>query len=80
MNLEKAEAIACEKINVVKNRIDRVSESANYFIFSVMPIGVSDDTQRSFIPPIGVHKSTGEVVAFNPVRFREEIASIKRIR
>lgn len=80
MNVATAESIAREKVNMSRDRIDRVSESANYFIFSVAPLDSDDDMDRSFVPPIGVHKKTGKTVVFNPVMFPQEITSIKRIR
>lgn len=80
MDISTAESVVRDHANMLNKRIERVSESDNYFIFSLVSIDESGVAHRTFIPPMAVHKKTGDLVAFNPPCFPEELASIKRIR
>lgn len=78
MNLMEAERLLAIDYN--KNKIDRVSESVNYFIFSIVPIITSNKLDRPVAASIAVDKRTGQKVAFNPMRFpKSELESIRRI-
>ena len=80
MKVAEAESIAREKLDTRRYRFDRISESANYFIFGVMPIDSDDEMDRPMIPPIGVHKKTGQAMPFSITTFPEEFKKMKRIR
>ena len=68
-------------INKDINRVAQVSESNNYFIFTVVPVNAKEDLDRPLAPPIAIDKHTGKMLAFNPMRFsKDELKSIKRIR
>lgn len=80
MRVAEAESIAREKVDTRRYRFDRVSESANYFVFGIMPIDSDDEMDRPMIPSIGVHKKTGQAMPFNASMFPEELKGLKRIR
>lgn len=80
MNLNTAENILRNKIDTNRYKINRVSETNNYFVFEVVGINDSNMNTRLLIPAYGVNKNSGLVVSFNPIRFASEITSIKRIR
>lgn len=79
ITLQEAEEIL--NVDTSVNKITQVSESANYFIFNVVPRSVKFDSERPFTPPMAVEKQTGRTLVFNPMRFsKEELSTIERIR
>lgn len=79
MTVQEAEKLL--NIDNSINKIAKVSESTNYFIFSVVPVNMKDDFDRPLTPPVAIDKQTGKMLAFNPMRFsKDELKSIKRIR
>ena len=58
--------------------ISNVSETANYFIFTIVPIGTTGG--GSFKAPTAVNKRTGVTSIFNPMRVgREEMMTLKHV-
>lgn len=79
MTLEEAEKILA--VDTKTHKIERVSESNNYFIFNVVPASSKRLLDRTITPSVAIEKSTGRKLAFNPMRFpKDELKSIKRIR
>ena len=80
MNVNTAENILQNKIDTNRYKINRVSETNNYFVFEVVGVNDGDTNTRLLIPAYGVNKNNGFVVPFNPIQFVSEMKSIKRIR
>lgn len=80
MRVAEAESIAREKVDMQRYRFDRISESANYFVFGIMPIDSDDEMDRPMVPSVGVHKKTGQATPFSVLMFPEELKTLKRIR
>lgn len=60
------------------HEISNVSETANYFIFTIVPIGTTGG--GSFKAPTAVNKQTGVTSIFNPMRVgREEMMTLKHV-
>lgn len=79
MTVQEAEKLL--NIDLQNNKVDQVSETTNYYIFSVSSITTKNRLDRSFAPPIAVEKQTGKTLRFNPMMFsKDELKSIKRIR
>ena len=79
MTVKEAEKLL--KIDYYVNRVDMVSESKNYFIFAIVPIGSTGELSNPLHHPTAVEKKTGRIIAFNPMRVsKDELRSIKRIR
>lgn len=72
------EATKFLKFNRETHEISNVSETANYFVFTIVPIGSTGP--GSFKPPTAVSKRTGAVSIFNPMRVgREEMKTLKHV-
>ena len=80
MNVNTAENILQNKIDTNRYKINRVSETNNYFVFEVLVVNDGNTNTRLLIPAYGVNKNNGFVVLFNPIQFASEMKSIKRIR
>lgn len=79
MTVQEAEKLL--NIDLKSNKIDQVSETTNYYIFSIVSVASKNRLDRSFAPPIAVEKQTGKTLRFNPMMFsKDELKSIKRIR
>ena len=78
MTVEEAEKLLI--YDKTTKKIDRVSESTNYYIFNIIPIN-SDKILRPMVASVAIEKKSGKRLAFNPLRIpKDELKSIKRIR
>lgn len=79
MTLQDAERML--NIDYAVDKISSVSESTNYFIFSVVPVETTDARTTPIVPARAVSKYTGRIIAFNPlILTREEMESVRRVR
>ena len=79
MTLQDAERML--NIDYTANKINSVSESANYFIFNVVPVETTDTRSTPIVPARAIDKYTGRIVAFNPLTLTpNELESIRRVR
>lgn len=81
MDLQTAKKLVYEQVDMFNKIIDKTMESNSYFLFSLASIDENGNTQRLFIPPVGIHKTTGNLTYVNPLSLsREERASIGPVR
>lgn len=79
MTLKDAERML--NIDYAVNKISSASESTNYFIFNVVPVETTDTRSTPIVPARAINKSTGRIVAFNPMMLdHAELKSIRRVR
>ena len=63
MNVVEARKLL--KFDKSKYRINRVSETPSFFVFSIIPKNC-DENDAPLIPTKSVNKTTGEIGIFNP--------------
>lgn len=79
MTLKEATIAVSTVIDSDRYFIDRVSESNNYYIFGLTIKDQKGAEYTPLIPSLAVEKKSRKIITFNPIRFPDEITSIKRI-